>query len=55
MNRFQLETLYKLNGLDDHRLQTTEDIFKTHEIDFKAVEGYTRLDDIHRKVYCELF
>ena len=51
MNRLQLEKLYEVNGLKDYRLKTTDDLLKTHGIDFKAVEGYTRLDDLNKFLY----
>lgn len=51
MNRFQLENIYEVNGLMDYKLKTTEDLLKTHGIDFKAVEGYSRLDDVNKQLY----
>lgn len=51
MNRFQLENLYKVNGIDNFKLRNTDDLLKTHDINFKAIDGYNRLDDIHRQVY----
>jgi len=51
MKRFQLEKLYEVNGLKDYKLKTTDDLLKTHGIDFKAVEGYSRLDDVNKLLY----
>lgn len=51
MERFQLENLYEANGIEDFRLRSTEDLFKVHGIDYKAVDGYNRLDDINRAIY----
>ena len=51
MERKQIENLYKINGLTDYKLRNTEDLLKVHGIDFKAVEGYNRLDDLSRAVY----
>lgn len=51
MNRFQLEKIYEVNGLEDYRLKTTDDLIKVHGIDFKAVDGYSRLDDLNKKLY----
>lgn len=51
MRRSQLETLYKVNGIADYKLRNTEDLLKVHGIDFKAVEGYNRLDDLNRTIY----
>lgn len=51
MNRNQIENLYKANGLKDFKLGTTEDLLKVHGIDFKAVDGYSRLDDLNRAIY----
>ena len=51
MNRSQLEKLYEVNGLKDYKLRTAEDMLRTHGINFKAVEGYTRLDDVSKLLY----
>lgn len=51
MKSFQIENLYRVNGLDDFKLRNTEDLLRTHGIDFKAVAGYKRLDDINRRLY----
>jgi len=50
MNRFQLENIYKANGLTDFKLKDTEDLLKVHGINYR-VEGYNRLDDLNRKLY----
>lgn len=51
MDRFQIENLYKANGLNKYKLRDTEDLLKVHGIDFKAVDGYNRLDDLNRQLY----
>ena len=51
MTRSQLENLYKVNGLTDYRLETTEDLLRVHGIDYKAVKGYAGLDDLNRAIY----
>jgi hypothetical protein len=51
MNRNQIENLYRVNGLVDFRLRSTYDLLKVHGIDFKAVDGYNRLDDLNRSIY----
>lgn len=51
MNRFQIENIYKANGLMDYRLRNTEDLLRCHGIDYKAVDGYNRLDDLNRAIY----
>lgn len=51
MDYRQLENLYKVNGLKDYKIKTTEDLLKVHGINFKEVEGYNRLDDISRSIY----
>jgi len=51
MNRSQLENLYEVNGLKDYKLKTTDDLLKTHGINFKEVKGYTRLDDLNKLLY----
>lgn len=51
MNVFQIENLYKVNGITDFKLTNTEELMKVHGIDFKHVEGYNRLDDLNRQIY----
>lgn len=51
MERFQLENLYEVNGLSDYKLRNTEDLLKVHGINFKAVDGYSRLDDLNKDIY----
>lgn len=51
MDRFQLENIYRANGLTDYRLRNTDDLLKCHGIDYKAVDGYNRLDDLNRAIY----
>lgn len=51
MNRFQLENLYEVNGLKDYKLKTADDLLKTHGINFKEVDGYSRLDDVNKLLY----
>ncbi|MCO5384626.1 MAG: hypothetical protein NHB14_01490 [Desulfosporosinus sp.] len=51
MNRFQLEKIYESNGLKDYKLKTTDDLLRVHGIDFKAVDGYSRLDDVNKLLY----
>ena len=51
MIRKQLENLYRVNGLTDFKLKTTDDLLKVHEIDFKEVKGYKELDDINRNIF----
>lgn len=51
MNRVQLENLYEINGLKDYKLKTADDLLRTHGVNFKAVDGYTRLDDVNKLLY----
>lgn len=51
MNRYQLEKHYEVNGLKDYKLRTTDDLLRTHGINFKAVDGYTKLDDMNKLLY----
>lgn len=46
-----LEKLYEINGLIDYRLKTLDDLLKVHDIDYREVDGYNRLDDLNRKLY----
>lgn len=51
MDRFQLEKLYEINGLKDYKLRNTDDLLKTHGIDYREVAGFKRLDDVNRQLY----
>lgn len=51
MNRSQLENIYLANGLTDFKLMTTDDLLKVHGIDYKAVDGYNKLDDLNKVIY----
>lgn len=51
MKRSQIENLYKVNGITDYQLRSTEDLLKVHGIDFKSIDGYNRLDDLNRAIY----
>ncbi len=51
MTRIQLENIYKANGLNDYKLKTTEDLLKVHGIDFKAIKGYSELDDLNKAIF----
>lgn len=51
MNRSQIENLYIVNGLTDFRIRNIEDILKTHGVNVKAIDGYSRLDDVNKLLY----
>ena len=51
MERFQLENIYKANGLNDYQLKTTYDLLKVHGIDFEDINGYDDLTDENKAVY----
>lgn len=51
MEREQLENLYEINNIKDYKLKNTDDLMKTHGINFRAVDGYNRLDDLNRSIY----
>ena len=51
MNRKHIEKQYEINGITDYKLRDTEDLLKVHGIDFKAVEGYNRIDHLNRAIY----
>lgn len=53
MKRSEIKNLYIENGIYDLKLRNTEDLFKVHGIDFKDVEGYNKLDEVHRTIYEE--
>lgn len=51
MGRYEVEKLYKANGLNDFRLLNTDDILKCHGINVKAINGYSGLDDLNKRSY----
>jgi hypothetical protein len=51
MIRYEVENIYKANGLKDFRLQNTTDILKCHDIDVQAIKGYSELDELNRRAY----
>lgn len=51
MERFQIENLYKANGITDYKLKNTNDLLRAHGIDYKAVNGYNQLDDVNKLIY----
>nr|WP_315990814.1 hypothetical protein [Desulforamulus aquiferis] len=51
MESFQIENLYKVNGITDYKLKSTDDLLRTHGIDYKAVAGYKSLDDLNKLLY----
>lgn len=53
MTRYQLERLYEVNGLKDYKLRTPEDLLKTHGIDYREVDGYSKLDDLNKQLYAK--
>ena len=46
-----MENLYKANGLGNYRLRNTDDLLKTHGIDYKAVNGFDGLTDENKSMY----
>ncbi|MFW6016691.1 MAG: hypothetical protein ACOCRK_09660 [bacterium] len=51
MNRKQIENLYKINGLEDFRLHTLDDLLKVHGIEYTEITGYDTLDEINQKIF----
>lgn len=51
MERYQIENLYRVNGLTDYKLRSSEDLMKVHGINIKAVKGYEGLTDENRALY----
>lgn len=51
MNEKQIKNLYLVNGIDDFRLRSLEDLLKTHGIKVEEIPGYKELGDIHKKVF----
>jgi hypothetical protein len=51
MTRKQLRILYEVNELYDYVLRNTNDLLRTHGIDFKDVKGYNELTDKNKAVY----
>lgn len=53
MNRSLIENAYKVNGLTNYQLRTTEDLRKVHDIDYKTIEGYENLDELSRELFAK--
>lgn len=51
MNSKQLENLYLVNGIEDFRLKTLEDLFKVHGIKVENIKGYYEIGDIQQKIF----
>ena len=51
MNRFQLEKLYEVNGLNNYKLKVPVDLIKTHGIDYIEVNGFSRLSDENKLLF----
>jgi len=51
MDIFQYEKIYKANGLKDNLLRSTDDLLKIYGIDYREVDGYSRLDDLNKQLY----
>ena len=51
MNRFQMETIYEANGLDDYKLNTSEDLLKCHGISIPCVSGYSDLTEENKVIF----
>ena len=50
MERSQLESIYKFNGLDNFKLKTLGDLQKVHAIDYR-ISGYKTLDKLNKDLY----
>lgn len=46
-----LKEKYKLNGLNDYKLYTLEDVLNVHGINPLEVEGYSTLTDDNKSIY----
>lgn len=51
MLRNQIENIYLYYGLNDLQLTTHDDLLKIHGVNWQEVPGYSRLDDVNRKLY----
>ncbi|MGE4282357.1 MAG: hypothetical protein AB7G87_01410 [Clostridia bacterium] len=51
MERFQIEKLYKVNGLGDYKLKSPVDLVKTHGIDYIEINGFNRLNDLQKLLF----
>lgn len=51
MNRYEIESLYEANGLNDYKLTSPEDLLKIHNINYNSVNGYDELDDLNKARY----
>lgn len=51
MNRDQVEKIFEINGLNDYRLNSIEDLEKCLGIDAKEVKGYEYLTEENKHIY----
>ena len=51
MDRRQMENIYIANELTDYRLETLEDVLKVHGIDYKKINGYQTLSNVHKEEF----
>lgn len=51
MNRFDVERLYKENGLRDYKLACLEDLKKCHGIDALQIKGYEDLTEENKEIF----
>jgi hypothetical protein len=53
MERFEIEELYKQNGLEDFKLGSVEDLEEVHKIKIEKIEGFATLDDANKMLFKE--
>lgn len=51
MERYQLENLYKLAGLDDFKIRDTHNLLECHGIRVEDIEGYSKLDEDNKTIF----
>lgn len=51
MERFQMENIYKVNGLSDYKIKNIDDLLKCHGIDCDNLNGYKYLKEEDKNVF----
>ena len=51
MERFQMENIYKANGLNDYKVNDINDLLKCHGIDCNNLSGYKYLKEEDKNIF----
>lgn len=51
MERYQLENLYQLAGLDDYKIRDSHNLLECHGIRLDDIKGYSKLDEVNSSIF----